>query len=339
MAAYIEKNSLTLLTGASDPEGDAITVHRIDGAIPSSWPHVVALDIGSASITQDGVVTYDDGGATELHPLLGATTSAGSFSFTLWDGHNESPSYTSTITLNGIDIGAVPLSAFMHLGDPIDETNFTLSGNEISQWNDLTGNGNHATQPDNTKRPVRRIDGNQSWCAQQSGDQHMILNGLPTNIPFHLAIGFSTSDGIGTLLHATTVNRPFAVQWHHPGSPAPIQPNLENATFESIQIAGNTFTNNNTKSELGLQMLDASVILVKNLVLNTSTGYIWDAARLFHHEDSDQFSVDANIYGVIAFTDWNETTAAEAYLSQIVGANIPPLDIGEDLEFNVGSAQ
>ncbi len=340
MTVYIEKNNLTLLAGSSDPDGDPITVRRIDGVLPPSWPHTISLGIGSVEITEAGIVTYDDSDDSSQHPGLGETTLSGSFSFTLWDGQSESPTYTSTITLNGVDVASVPQSAFIHLGDPTDAANMVLNGNEIEQWNDVSGNGHHATQPDASKRPVRVQDSNLSWCAQQTGDQHLILNGLPADTPFHLAIGLKTSDTQGNLLRSLGASyQPYAIQWYTPGGISAIQVDTTYAIYDEIRANSQTFTNINSKEELGVEVIDGVVISVKNLNLRGYNGNIWEAVRLLYYEDGHFYNVEANVYSVIAFTDWNEAGAAEAYLAMTVGSNTPPTDTGEDLEFNVGSAQ
>lgn len=108
MTTYVEKNALTLLSGSSDPEGDSITVRRIDGNIVSSWPHSVSLPVGALSVTQSGTVTYNDGGDTSGHPSGGSSAANGSISFTLWDGTDESPTYTASITLDGLVSNTAP---------------------------------------------------------------------------------------------------------------------------------------------------------------------------------------------------------------------------------------
>lgn len=106
MASYIAQAGVTLLTGASDPEGSPITVRRINGVVVAAWPHVVPLTIGSATITQAGLVGYDDAGNILPHPGNGATKTAGTFTFTLWDGQGESVVRTATLRLNGSSNGA-----------------------------------------------------------------------------------------------------------------------------------------------------------------------------------------------------------------------------------------
>lgn len=101
MATYSEKNSTSLLTGATDPDGDTITVRRINGTQISSWPYTVDLTLGEVSITEAGVVVFDDEGNTSGHPGGGQTQTNGSFTFTLWDGTLESAEYTATVALEG----------------------------------------------------------------------------------------------------------------------------------------------------------------------------------------------------------------------------------------------
>ena len=103
MTTYTEKNSRTLLTGSSDADGDTLTIRRINGTQISSWPLSVSLTLGSVSVSQAGVVTYDDGGNTNGHPLGGQTVTTGTFTFTLWDGAEESSTYTATVRLKGLN--------------------------------------------------------------------------------------------------------------------------------------------------------------------------------------------------------------------------------------------
>lgn len=101
MTSYVEKNSINLLTGAFDPDGDPITVRRINGTLVQSWPYSVNLAVGTVLVTEAGQVTYDDGGDTSGHPNGGETLANGSFTYRLWDGALESATYTATIALVG----------------------------------------------------------------------------------------------------------------------------------------------------------------------------------------------------------------------------------------------
>lgn len=153
MTTYSEKNSLSLLTGAYDPDSDPISVHRINGVIISTWPHIVSLTTGSVSVTEDGEVTYDDGGSTAGHPADGASAANGSFTFTLWDGVSESPSYTCTIQLNGAGAGdtvAPTPTSMLPARTSTDQDNITqialtysepiqfASSGNVDIWNDTT---------------------------------------------------------------------------------------------------------------------------------------------------------------------------------------------------------
>lgn len=102
MTLYTETASLRLIDNATDAEGDQITVRRVGGTIPGAWPVVVSLPVGSARIYQDGTVDYDDGGTVTGHPAEGQTAANGAFTYTLWDGIDESPEYTASLTLNGV---------------------------------------------------------------------------------------------------------------------------------------------------------------------------------------------------------------------------------------------
>ncbi len=103
MTIYVEKNSASLLTGSNDPDGDAITVRRINGTQIASWPLTVDMTVGSVNITQSGEVTFDDEGSTSGHPAGGQSQTNGSFTFTLWDGLAESSVYTAYVQLDGVN--------------------------------------------------------------------------------------------------------------------------------------------------------------------------------------------------------------------------------------------
>lgn len=124
MTTYTTGN--TLLTGASDPNSDTITVRRINGSVPGSWPHTVALTIGSAIVTEAGAVTYDDGGNTAPHPGASASKTAGTFTFTLWDGQAESPTYTATVSLTGASGGGGGASLVYGQDSPVGPTSGSL---------------------------------------------------------------------------------------------------------------------------------------------------------------------------------------------------------------------
>lgn len=101
MTVYSEKNAITLTTGASDLDGDSITLYRINGAVVSAWPQTVPLLQGDALVYQNGLVEFDDGGNASMHPFPGQSAANGEFTFTIWDGSDESPTYTAVVQLNG----------------------------------------------------------------------------------------------------------------------------------------------------------------------------------------------------------------------------------------------
>ena len=102
MTQYPENSTITLLTGANDPDGDQVRVRRIDGAVITVWPHAITLPKGTITVTEFGAVTYDDGGSVTGHPADGVTATNGTFSYTLWDGVDESPVYQANVELSGI---------------------------------------------------------------------------------------------------------------------------------------------------------------------------------------------------------------------------------------------
>lgn len=110
MTTYTEASGLTLLSGAQDLEGDPIWVRQIDGQVVdwSQSPHIVTLPVGRLKMWDDGTVRFDDLGTTANHPQAGQTASNGSFTFTLWDGQDESSEYTCTISLTAPGTGNQP---------------------------------------------------------------------------------------------------------------------------------------------------------------------------------------------------------------------------------------
>lgn len=100
MARYQERRRINLLDGARDTDGDPVSVRRINGKVPDSWPAYVALSTGQAEVHADGTVLYDDRGETGSHPATGSLI-GGAFTFTIWDGVAESPAYTVMVQLNG----------------------------------------------------------------------------------------------------------------------------------------------------------------------------------------------------------------------------------------------
>jgi hypothetical protein len=93
--------SAKLTDGATDADSDPITVRSIDGSVVTSWPKTVTLTTNQCLVYEDGTVVYDDTGDTSGHPADTATATAGTFTFTLWDGLDESATYTATIKLTG----------------------------------------------------------------------------------------------------------------------------------------------------------------------------------------------------------------------------------------------
>ena len=97
MTIYAEKTLTSLLEGALDVDGDPISVRRINGTVPSSWPYSVGLPGGAALVEQDGTILYDDLGDASNHPDRAQAN--GAFTYTLWDGQDESIAYTASIVL------------------------------------------------------------------------------------------------------------------------------------------------------------------------------------------------------------------------------------------------
>jgi len=102
VTTFSEKTLTNLLDGSLDVDGDDISVYRINGAIPPSFPHSVDLPQGSALISQDGSVVFDDEINDPTSAGLPTPLANGSFNFTLWDGEDESAVYTASVALEGV---------------------------------------------------------------------------------------------------------------------------------------------------------------------------------------------------------------------------------------------
>lgn len=117
MTTYSERLGRSLLTGASDPDGDPITVRRINGLVidwgANGGVLILSLPNGAVRITEAGAVTLDDATATTgSFPADGETSSNGSFTYTLTDGSLDSATVTATITLRGAAAAANVPAAF-----------------------------------------------------------------------------------------------------------------------------------------------------------------------------------------------------------------------------------
>lgn len=96
MAVYSERNSVSILDSAVDPEGDPLTVTEINGmAALVGTPHALSVG-GSITIQADGTASFDDTGFT--WPSQGGTM-GDSVIATVSDGTNP-VSVTVNIMLN-----------------------------------------------------------------------------------------------------------------------------------------------------------------------------------------------------------------------------------------------
>ena len=85
MAIYSERDGLTILDSATDPEGDPLTVTEINGN-PALIGVPISLSVGgSVTVASDGTVTFDDTGFT--WPAQG-NSMADSLLATISDGVN-----------------------------------------------------------------------------------------------------------------------------------------------------------------------------------------------------------------------------------------------------------
>jgi hypothetical protein len=131
MTIYNEKNGLSLFTGASDAQGDSLSLRSINGVQITQWPHALALPTGILHIAQNGQVTYDDQGGLSGHPQPGQVLENGALTYTLWDGELESPVYNASISLSGVAGGAQSTS--FGVNTPAGAGGVAVLGSAITQ--------------------------------------------------------------------------------------------------------------------------------------------------------------------------------------------------------------
>lgn len=85
MSLYSERDAVSILDAATDPEGDPLTVSRINGS-PAFVGAPVPLSVGgSITVTAQGNVTFNDTGF--VWPAQGGAL-FDSVIATIWDGTN-----------------------------------------------------------------------------------------------------------------------------------------------------------------------------------------------------------------------------------------------------------
>ncbi len=86
MATYLERDGKTILLGATDPEGDPLTVVAVNGSAALMNTNIPLSIGGSVYVTADGTVIFDDSGLTAPAPGSGV---ADSIIATVSDGTNS----------------------------------------------------------------------------------------------------------------------------------------------------------------------------------------------------------------------------------------------------------
>jgi len=108
MTIYNENSATRLTTGATDADSDDITVRRINGTLPNEFPATVMVAGRTLRVYEDGRVDYDDQGDPSDHPADEQTETIGTFTYTLWDGRDESNTATATVRFTGVEIEVDP---------------------------------------------------------------------------------------------------------------------------------------------------------------------------------------------------------------------------------------
>jgi hypothetical protein len=120
LAVFTERNLRDLMSGSDTLDTTQITPRRINGTIITHWPHDIPLTIGIARVFQDCSVVFDDSGDKTNHPIAGSQITAGSFTFTLWDGGTESPAYPCTIFISASLDWSINTSGFDSMSTSLD---------------------------------------------------------------------------------------------------------------------------------------------------------------------------------------------------------------------------
>lgn len=159
MTTYNEKTGKTLLTGATDAEGDAIVMFRVGTTLPgggtggtATFPATVTLNnptsaVTTVSVASDGAVTMSDGGDPSSFPANGASNvTLGTFQFTIADDNGAESTvggaasngvYTATVTANGVT--SVNPNSYVTAGLVLRlaaDAGVTASSGVVTQWLD-----------------------------------------------------------------------------------------------------------------------------------------------------------------------------------------------------------
>lgn len=110
MTLWAIKLSPQMVDAFFDPDGDPVTVKKINGSIVD-WPsqpgglYDVTMPHGTLKVSKDWVnetCYYDDEGTVSGHPQPGNKLTEGTFTYTLTDGTTEVGPWTVTLSLSGI---------------------------------------------------------------------------------------------------------------------------------------------------------------------------------------------------------------------------------------------
>ena len=152
MTIYVEELGNTLLTGATDAEGDPIVPYRLGTTLPgggtggtilSGSPVTVTLNnptttVTSITIDTNGAPTLNDTGNTYSFPPVGSGLfTIGTYQYTLHDGQTESAVYTKTVKVRGV--ASTNPNAFVSTGLIADwsaNLNVTTSLGVVTGWLD-----------------------------------------------------------------------------------------------------------------------------------------------------------------------------------------------------------
>lgn len=134
MADYNPENGFSLLTGATDADGDPMVVYSVNGSVPGAWPVVVNLTQGTATVAQSGDV-FVTLASNDDSPADTVTKAFGSFTYQLTDGEDPSNTATCSIDVTGTSGGGAPAYVATGLVERwAADAGITLSGSDVTDW-------------------------------------------------------------------------------------------------------------------------------------------------------------------------------------------------------------
>ena len=219
----------------------------------------------------------------------------------------------------------------------------TAAGQPVGQMLDITGNGIHVTQTDNTKRPIYQTDGTLHWLAFNGTGQCMNTGNL-TFSPSDEMSTFTAHRKLGTSLAVLIESTPFALSQVN-GAFSVTAPNSASQPYNSVSkgtlvssaiVTDSTYASPNTALVTTLLKITGAkntirvngeeLVVTSTATQGTSTSWRPEPYKLFIGSRSDQNNYfQGNIYGMVvrnALTYGALLTDAETALAAKAGLTV-----------------